>query len=290
MNDDFQAAEQQEVTQTAEESTQEPQAELPPWKENTEQPATQKQEHSDPEEHLKKARGGFQRRIDELVREREYERAEKQKLFDMLSKYQQPAQQATQQTATAKADDGAPNLDNFDDYGKYLAAMARYEARQEHEALRKQEQELTAKAQHEKLVAEQHSRMVEKQKTLKTMTESAEKKYPDFFEKVFNQSPDVMPITPIIGEAILESDIGQDVAYYLATHTSEAQRLAKLSPTAALREFGKIEATLEKQQQSSAPKPITPIGGKQVSTDDPLDSDDMATYIAKRNRQLGRKR
>jgi len=115
------------------------------------------------------------------------------------------------------------------------------------------------------------------------------KKYPDFFEKVFNQSPDVVPITPIIGEAILESDIGQDVAYYLGTHPAEAQRLAKLSPTAALREFGKIEASLSKPQ-SSAPKPITPINGKQAPSDDPLESDDMATYIAKRNRQLGRKR
>jgi hypothetical protein len=288
MNEEAQF-EQQEVTPVAEEPMQEPQAELPPWKEkDPETPATQKQEHSDPEEHLKKARGGFQRRIDELVREREYERAQNQKLLDMLSR-QQPAQQTQQTQAGVKADDGVPNLDNFDDYGKYMAAVARYEARQEHAALRKQEQETQAKTQHEKSVAEQHQRMVEKQTTLKKMTEAAEKKYPDFFEKVFNQSPDVMPITPIICEAILESDIGQDVAYYLGTHTAEAIRLSKLSPTAALREFGKIEASLSKPQ-SSAPKPIAPINGKQAPSDDPLDSDDMATYIAKRNRQLGRKR
>lgn len=285
MNDESEVL--QDVTPVAEEPAHESQAETPPWLEKTETPAPQKTDHQDPDEHLKKARGGFQRRIDELVREREYERAEKQKLFDLL--HRQPAQQAPQTQVSPKADDGLPNLDNFDDYGKYLSAVARYEARQEHAALRKQEEEATAKTRHETEVADQHRRMVEKQTTLRTMTETAEKKYPDFFDKVFNQSPDVMPITPIIGEAILESDIGQDVAYYLATHTSEAQRLAKLSPTAALREFGKIEASLI-TQQSSAPKPITPVSGKQVSSDAISDSDDMATYIAKRNKQLGRKR
>lgn len=287
MNDDSQLEEQQDVTPAAEELAHEPQAETPPWMEKTETPATQKTDHQDPDEHLKKARGGFQRRIDELVREREYERAEKQKLFDLLNR--QPSNQAPQTQVNPKTDDGLPNLDSFDDYGKYLSAVARYEARQEHAALRKQEEETQAKTRHETVVADQHRRMVEKQTTLRTMTETAEKKYPDFFDKVFNQSPDVMPITPIIGEAILESDIGQDVAYYLATHTSEAQRLAKLSPTAALREFGKIEASLI-TQQSSAPKPITPVGGKQMSSDAISDSDDMATYIAKRNKQLGRKR
>lgn len=272
---------QNEVTQVAEEPVQ---AETPPWEEKkVETPATQ---HSDPEEHLKKARGGFQKRIDELVREREYERSEKQKLLELLSR-QQPAQQQPQ-TQTQVSGDDVPNLENFNDYGKYMAAMARYEARQEHMALRKQEQEAAAKTQHEKLIADQHRQMVEKQKTLRQMTEAAEKKYPDFFEKVFNQSPEIMPITPIIGEAILESDVGQDVAYYLGTHPEEAQRLAKLSPTAALREFGKIEASLVKQQ-SAAPKPISPVSGKQVSSNDILESDDMATYIAKRNKQLGRR-
>jgi hypothetical protein len=288
MNDESQLDVQQDVTQAAEEPAHEPQAETPPWLEKTETPAPQKTDSQDPDEHLKKARGGFQRRIDELVREREYERSEKQKLLELFAKTQS-AQQAPPTQVSPKADDGMPNLDNFDDYGKYLSAVARHEARQEHAALRKQEEETQAKTRHETVVADQHRRMVEKQTTLKTMTEAAEKKYPDFFDKVFNQSPDVMPITPIIGEAILESDIGQDVAYYLATHTSEAQRLAKLSPTAALREFGKIEASLI-TQQSSAPKPISPVGGKQVSSDAISDSDDMATYIAKRNKQLGRKR
>jgi len=286
MNEDVNQ-ESQDVTQVAEEPAQSTQADTPPWEQKqAETPATQKRDSNDPEEHLKKARGGFQKRIDELVREREYERSEKQKLYEILSRQQQPAQQ-TQVTPKADGNE-APNLDNFDDYGKYLSAMARYEARQEHAALRKQEQEATAKTQHESLVADQHRRMVEKQSTLKAMTESAEKKYPDFFDKVFNQPPEIMPISPIIGEAILESDIGQDVAYYLATHTSEAQRLAKLSPTAALREFGKIEASLSKQQ-SGAPQPINPLSGKKGAEDGKIGpKEDFESFLKKRNKQLGR--
>lgn len=286
MNDESQVDIQQDVTQAAEEPAHEPQAETPPWLEKTETTAPQKTDSQDPDEHLKKARGGFQRRIDELVREREYERAEKQKLFELLNR--QPSNQAPQTQVSPKADDGIPNLDNFDDYGKYLSAVARYEARQEHAELRKQAEDLLAKKQHETVVADQHRRMVEKQTTLKTMTEAAEKKYPDFFDKVFNQSPDVMPITPIIGEAILESDIGQDVAYYLATHTSEAQRLAKLSPTAALREFGKIEASLSKPQ-SGAPQPINPLNGKRGAEDTKIGpNEDFESFLKKRNKQLGR--
>lgn len=270
--------EELEVTQVAEEPAQ---AETPPWEQKpVETPAPQQQ---DPEEHLKKARGGFQRRIDELVREREQERAEKQRLLDIMSR-QQPQQE--RQQPSAKGAEGPPKLDDFDDYEKYLSAKFRYEAKQEYAEQKRLDEETATKAQRERTVQEQHQKLVEKQSALRKMTEAAEKKYPDFYDKVFNQPN--LPITPIIGEAIIESDVGQDVAYYLGTHPAEAERLSKLSPTAALREFGKIEASLSKQQ-SSAPQPINPLNGKKGSDDSKIGpKEDYETFLRKRNKQLGR--
>lgn len=286
MNEDSQEVElQHEVTQAAEEPTQSTQAETPPWEQKEpEKPAPQQTNNTDPEEHLKKARGGFQRRIDELVREREHERAEKQRLLDIMARQQQP-QQERQQPA-AKGNEEPPKLNDFDDYEKYLSAKFRYEAKQAYAEQKRLDEENATKAQHQRQVHEQHQKLIEKQSALRKMTEAAEKKYPDFYDKVFNQ-PD-LPITPIIGEAILESEMGQDVAYYLGTHPAEAERLAKLSPTAALREFGKIEAALSKQQ-SSAPPPINPLNAKKGGDDSKIGpKEDYETFLRKRNKQLGR--
>lgn len=284
------------VTQPAQEVVTQPQAETPPWleKKTTETPATQEGTPAtttpNEQEEQRKARGGFQRRIDELVREREYERSEKQKLMDLLAKQtgqQQPQQQPSQAQANT-----APTLEQFDSYEKYLAAFAKWEARQVYEEMTKAEREKAEKDAQEvrqrQGVEQQQRAIAEQQTTLNKLSVEAEKKYPDFAERVFDTSGD-LPISSVVAQAALEAGAsGMDVLYYLGTHHEEAQRIAKLSPTAQLREFGKLEVSLAKQQ-SAAPAPINPVGGKKVTSDNPSSNDDMKTWIAKRNRQLGRK-
>lgn len=277
------------VTPPAQEVVTQQPAATPPWERNdvdtpANQQGTQQATPNDQEEQ-RKARGGFQRRIDELVREREHERGEKQRLFDLLAKQssgQQPQPQSTQTNA-------APTLEQFDSYEKYLAAATKWEARNVYEEMTKADREKAQKTEAEtrqRQAQETHYKaMVEQQKQLHTISTEAEKKYPDFHDVAFAD----VPIAPVVGMAILESEVAADLMYHLGKNKAEAQRLSKLSPTSALRELGKIEASLQRQQQSSAPAPINPISGKQASNDAPSANDDMKTWIAKRNRQLGRK-
>lgn len=133
------------------------------------------------------------------------------------------------------------------------------------------------------------------QSTFKDREETAREKYEDY-DKVARAND--LPITDIMGEAILESEIGPEVAYYLGMNREEANRIASLkSPLAQVREIGKIEAKLIEhppaapaKKTSSAPAPITPVGARStVQKFDPTDprSDKMSDsdwFAAERKR------
>jgi hypothetical protein len=65
-----------------------------------------------------------------------------------------------------------------------------------------------------------------------------------------------------------------------------------LSPTAQIREIGKLEHRLaaeppKPKTPSKAPAPITPLTGTApVVSDVPTESDDVGAWIKKRNKQL----
>lgn len=65
-------------------------------------------------------------------------------------------------------------------------------------------------------------------------------------------------------DAIVESDVGPRIAYYLAKNPAEAKGLVNKSPTAAVRELGKLEARLQREEKadtasaSSVDKPKAP--------------------------------
>jgi hypothetical protein len=78
---------------------------------------------------------------------------------------------------------------------------------------------------------------------------------------------------PAVLQAIQTSDQGAEVAYHLATHPEEAQRIAALAPVAALRALGRLEAQLQVTPVAADPSPaptppptplpppLTPVGG-----------------------------
>lgn len=93
---------------------------------------------------------------------------------------------------------------------------------------------------------------------------------PDYAE-VLAKSEVVIP--PYVHQALLESESGPEIAYYLALHPEEAKRLAALKPLAAMKRIVSLEANLagndddatpekkvsETPKQSKAPPPITPV-------------------------------
>jgi hypothetical protein len=66
-----------------------------------------------------------------------------------------------------------------------------------------------------------------------------------------------------MAEAIIESEKGAEVLYHLGSHPDEAKRIAMLSPLAAARELGRIEARLSMpapRTTTKAPPPVKPVG------------------------------
>lgn len=164
---------------------------------------------------------------------------------------------AQQQPRAEQQQDGTPKREDFADYESYIRADAAYVARLEArqaaaEMVQGQEnrriQEST-RAQSEKLVQDFEKRKAE-----------GRTKYEDFDD--VTEQPDLM-LSPAMVQNILESDIGHELAYYLGQNPDEVDRIAALSPTAATREMGKLEAKLASvtpaPKKSSAPAPINPL-------------------------------
>ena len=145
-------------------------------------------------------------------------------------------------------------------------------------------------------VAEHEARkqQVEVVSTFEDREESARDKYADYDAIAKN---DDLPVTTVMANAIVESEIGPDVLYWLGTNPREARRIAQLSPVSQVREIGKIEASLNNntspaRKASSAPDPIRPVGSRASTPNyDPTDPRSVKTtsdsdWIRMRNQQL----
>lgn len=124
----------------------------------------------------------------------------------------------------------------------------------------------------------------------------AMKDIPDYADIV--GSADV-PLAPHVQQAIVESDLGPHIAYYLALNTDELKRLNSMKPVAAIRHLAKLEdeirateetsdpgATKEaqnKHQKSKAPEPISPVKGDTAATSGAATS--FADYKRRRQEQ-----
>jgi len=97
------------------------------------------------------------------------------------------------------------------------------------------------------------------------MADAADK-YDDFEDKLISIPRESM--TEPMTFAIMESDKGGEVAYFLGDNHAEAARIARLPFASQIREIDKI-ANRFKPKQSSAPEPITPTKGGDSGITDP---------------------
>jgi hypothetical protein len=170
---------------------------------------------------------------------------------------------------------GPPQRENFESYEAYLEAKADFQVAQK----LKEVETRAERARQEAAIKEREADWQQRQK-------AAAKKYEDFAEVTM---ADDLAITPIMAEAIKDSDMGPDVAYYLGKNPDLAEKIARLNPAAQVREIGKIEARLEINKEpvkrpSKAPAPIEPVSGGKASTVDPGQMS-QAEYEAWRKKQ-----
>ena len=239
-----------------------------PTKPEGEKPDTDK---DDPE----KQRG--QRRFERRIQKAYQKMAEEKARADFLQK------QLEEQKAriAPPVDSEAPTLEKFGfDPEKYAEAKATYEADKRVKEFQSKQREETQKQFLDRVSASWEEKVAK-----------AEDKYDDFEEKVGKLDPRNPAVL-----AIMEADNGADIAHYLGTHVDEAKKIFSLSPSSAIREIGKLEAKLSSTPEkpkapSKAPAPVATLSGTSpVASSEPSESDDTASWIKKRQRQVHGKR
>jgi hypothetical protein len=212
----------------------------------------------------------LEKRFSEITKQREQARQEaaqereaRQKLEAELAAFKQ-----RQQPQQVKAADEKPQPSQFTDAFEYAEALADWSAEQA--LVRRDKEDLERRADEAR------------QKVISTWAQkvaAAKADIPDFDDMVASSG---VSVSDPIRDAILESDVGPQILYHLAKEDDLAQKIASMSPFAALREIGKLEARFEKQTEtkpsnpvgkSKAPPPISPIRNAGSAKDVEIGSD-----------------
>lgn len=218
---------------------------------------------------------GVGKRINELVRQREAARREAE----------QARREAEELRKTGKPE-AEPKESDFGSYSEFLKAVARYELNQQLKTEREESEKKASQRERERYKAEVSEQFQERIAEFKEKT----KDFDDVVEGSGILDIPASPTMEAMSLAISESDSGPQLLYHLAQNMKEAYRIARLSPFAAAREIGKLEAKLPElvKQTSSAPAPIAPVKPKSNASEEPSETDDMADWIKKRRKQLKR--
>ena len=173
-----------------------------------------------------------------------------------------------------------PNPDKFGSYDEYVEALADWKADQRvAESFKRRDAERSQAAEARAAEAKAQA-WAERQSEFREAT-------PDY-DAVVGKS--AVQIAPHVVDTLLDSDSGPELAYHLAKHPETVKRINSLSPLAAAREIGRIEATLSNpaatqfKPASKAPAPITPARSSAPAAVD-LASANMDQYIAARRKQ-----
>lgn len=214
---------------------------------------------------------GVQKRISEIVRQREDERRRADQLEQSLQRALgvierlQPKPEAVKPPEPAfNPTRPAPTREQFEfDEDKFVQATVAWHLEQERskaDAARRSEE--TQRSQRE------FATTVETRRT-ETLKQGGAK-YPDF-DAVVGALPAAV-MNPEMAIAVLECDSAADVAYHLGKNPAEAERISKLPPIRKAIELGKLEAAIAaaaKPKPTGAPPPPNPVGGKEPATTDP---------------------
>jgi hypothetical protein len=223
-----------------------------------------------------------QSEVDKIVQKRlakesrRYEREANERAQLMARALAAERQLEVTQPRPQAAPDGKPNLSQFQDYESYTEALTDWKTNQAIEKRFADENERRWRLQEQQL-------NVKRAEALRPKIDEAISKYDDWAEVATTFA---MP--QMMEEAVLESPLVADVAYFLGQNPNEVDRIARLSPAAQVREIAKIETKLSAPvTPTNAPPPIKPSGTKaSVRTDTfnlPWDE-----FVAKRRKEMAR--
>lgn len=216
---------------------------------------------------------GVQKRIDQVVRERENKARENERLKERIAELEG-------KTEIEGDKSGEPKEADFETYDLYLDALDAFDNKQTKAAPDK----APAKADEP-----QQSTLTDNQKTamavIRESVELADK--PADFEAVA-LNPEV-PITGDMLEALAECDDPAKVMYHLGQNKDLAAEIAAGSAAQQMRAIAKLDMTVTSKPPkptkiTNAPEPINPISGS-GALEKPLSEMSFSEYETKMNKQ-----
>lgn len=215
------------------------------------------------DEQKPKKKSRAQRKIERQARELKEKEEE-------IERLRSKSQESNQEEKPGKEDAAEIDIDDFETYEEYKAAVDKAE-----EVANTKADATETKDKEEKpengLPKELNTRIAD-------MTEDGQEDYDNFDEVVRNPE---LPLTQTVLEAITVSEQAADIAYYLGTHLDRAKKLAAMDKRAMDKEILRIEIELEKKpnkvvRTTSAPDPINPVNGGNSSKGKSLDDKDLS--------------
>ena len=193
-----------------------------------------------------------------------------------------------QPAKTTVVEEGKPDPKDFDTHVEYLDAY--------HNWRDEQREKKATKAAEEK---QRNERADNIQKSYDEKVKEFSKTNTDFQEKI----DEVIHLVHSQNflEAVVSSEFGPQIAYELANNPKEIERLQSIDAGSMYREIGRLEAKFLSAQEksleakavksSSAPRPISPVGGSSSSTSKALNDPNIsfAEYERERLKQLNKK-
>jgi hypothetical protein len=228
------------------------------------------QQESQAEGEGQKSKGGFQRRIDKLTREK----ADKERELEYWRQQvlrSQPKDEPKEETP--KAED-KPTRDKFTSDEEFVEALTDWKLNQR-QAKQAQENEQKAAVQPLFEAREKFAATV------------------DDFHDVMRAATDV-PVTPNMLPYLQDPELGPELGYFLAKNPEEAKKLAKLGPVILAKSIVELQPRFKPDAPSAktatvskAPPPPNPVGRSASGQDEDIstttDMDKYKAWLRKNN-------
>ena len=208
------------------------------------------------------------KRFDKVTQRAKEAEARSVELENRLKEYE--AKAVPQQEPVRATIEGKPQASQFNDAFEYAEALAEWSAENALKQRDAEEVQRKARKAQDKVLNNWNEKIAK-----------AKTSMPDF-DRMVQSSTTV--VSDEIRDSILESDVGPQLLYFLASDENFAKKLTEMPLVKALREIGRLEARFEQEDKpkakankesvsrSTAPSPIRPLTGGKIGNDVLIDT------------------
>lgn len=251
----------------------------------TTKPTVGSNETGEPGQEGYKPKGGFQKRIHTLTRE-------KLEALERVAAVEEENRLLKSGAATAaSSDDKEPKPEDYTEktWDQYYDDRATWRARQVFRTERESAKQAELKTAQGKAAHAAEAEEAAYTAQFQARAAALRKSAPDFDATCFKQPAEGGPVvTTAMRDEIVRQEHGADVLYYLGQHQAEAAQLAQLSGRELQRALWHIEdrltAPVPPRPTTNAPAPYTPVQGRGGSPQFDADKADYDSYKAWRTK------